>query len=84
MFSRAHGSFSHAGSLSLSARTVSLSADGLPPLKGRDESGNAILDLSVSCLAHVVVFIGGWLGVAGSEDAGEAPPECRGARASSL
>ena len=53
-------------------------------MKGRDESGNAMLDLSVSGLANVVVFFGCWLGVAGSEDAGEAPPECRGARASSL
>ena len=66
------------GSLSLSARKVSLSADGLPPMKvggpdakveltvggvivsiaqhteGRGESGNAMLDLSVSGLASVV------------------------------
>ena len=40
-------------------------------MKGRGESGNAMLDLSVSGLANVVVFIGGWLGVAGSEDAGK-------------
>ena len=53
-------------------------------MKGRGESGNAMLDLSVFGLAIVVDFVGGWLGVAGSEDAGEAPPECRGARASSL
>jgi len=49
--------------------------------EGRGESGNAMLDLSVSGLASVVDPVGGWLGVAGSEDAGEAPPECRGARA---
>ena len=49
--------------------------------EGRGESGNAMLDLAVSGLASVVVPVCGWLGVAGSEGAGEAPPECRGARA---
>ena len=39
-----------------------------------------MLDLAVSGLASVVVPVCGWLGVAGSEGAGEAPPECRGAR----
>jgi len=49
--------------------------------EGRGESGNAMLDLSVSGLASVVDPVGGWLGVAGSERAGEAPPECLGAPA---
>ena len=49
--------------------------------EGRGESGNAMLDLAVSGLASVVVTVCGWLGVTGSEGAGEAPPECRGARA---
>ena len=49
--------------------------------EGRGKSGNAMLDLAVSGLASVVVPVCGWLGVAGSEGAGEAPPECRGARA---
>lgn len=50
--------------------------------EGRGESGNAMLDLSVSGLANLVDSIGGWLGLDGALEAGEAPAECRDAQAS--
>ena len=49
--------------------------------EGRGESSNSMLDLSVSGLSSVVDPVGGWLGVAGAEDAGEPNPECLGAGA---
>jgi len=50
--------------------------------EGRGESGNAMLDLSVSGLAHILDSVGGWLGLDGALEAGEAPVECRDAQVS--
>lgn len=44
--------------------------------EGRGETSSAMLDLSVSGLSTVVETVGGWLGVDGSQRAGEAPVEC--------
>ena len=42
----------------------------------RGETSSALLDLSVSGLSTKVDTVGGWLGVDGSQRAGDAPVEC--------
>jgi len=44
--------------------------------EGRGETSSAMLDLTVSGLSTMIDTVGGWLGVDGSQRAGEAPVEC--------
>mmetsp|Transcript_19269 Transcript_19269/g.51468 ORF Transcript_19269/g.51468 Transcript_19269/m.51468 type:complete len:803 (-) Transcript_19269:275-2683(-) len=58
--------------LSLGDATVNI----VQHTEGRGESSNSMLDLSVSGLGNVIDVIGGWLGVDGSQHAGQVPAQC--------